>query len=181
MQKSLSPPVGSRPPHSSLGRASPNARKTRDERAKQQDRAARKPDTSSVQRATMIKAPPEKVFPLINDFHQWVSWSPYENKDPAMKRTYNGAESGKGAVYAWEGTKNVGSGRMEILETIRAIQNRHQTRFLYTVRGPQHRGVHNAAAGRCHQSDMDDARSSAVHGEDHAWVHQHRPHGRQGF
>jgi hypothetical protein len=79
--------------------------------------AARKPDTFSVQRATAIKAPPEKIFPLINDFHQWVSWSPYENKDPAMKRTYSGAESGKGAAYAWDGNKNVGSGRMEILDT----------------------------------------------------------------
>jgi hypothetical protein len=33
-----------------------------------------------------------------------------------MKRTYEGSERGKGAVYAWEGNKNVGSGRMEILE-----------------------------------------------------------------
>jgi hypothetical protein len=74
--------------------------------------AATKPDTFSVQRATSIKAPPEKIFPWINDFHQWKSWSPYENKDPAMKRSYSGAAAGKGAVYGWEGNKNVGSGRM---------------------------------------------------------------------
>ena len=79
--------------------------------------AARKPDTFSVRRATTVKAPPEKIFPLINDFHQWGTWSPYENKDPAMKRSYSGAESGKGAIYAWDGNKNVGSGRMEILDT----------------------------------------------------------------
>jgi uncharacterized protein YndB with AHSA1/START domain len=79
--------------------------------------AAIKPNTFSVRRATTVKAPPEKIFPLINDFHQWVTWSPYENKDPAMKRSYSGAESGKGAVYGWEGNKNVGSGRMEILDT----------------------------------------------------------------
>jgi len=79
--------------------------------------AATKPNTFSVQRATAIKAPPQKIFPLINDFHQWRSWSPYEHKDPAMKRSYSGAESGKGAVYAWDGNKNVGSGRMEILDT----------------------------------------------------------------
>jgi hypothetical protein len=79
--------------------------------------AAGKPNTFSVERAISVKAPPEKIFPLINDFHQWVSWSPYENKDPAMKRSYSGAESGKGAVYGWEGNSNVGSGRMEILET----------------------------------------------------------------
>jgi len=78
--------------------------------------AATKPDTFSVRRETSVKAPPERIFPLINDFHQWGTWSPYENKDPAMKRTYSGAASGKGAVYAWDGNKNVGSGRMEILE-----------------------------------------------------------------
>src|SRR6476619_6597790 len=79
--------------------------------------AATKADRFSFQRTTTIKAPPEKIFPLINDFHQWGSWSPYENKDPAMKRSYSGAAAGKGAVYAWDGNKNVGSGRMEILDT----------------------------------------------------------------
>ena len=79
--------------------------------------AATKPNTFSVQRATTVKAPPERIFPLINDFHQWASWSPYENKDPAMKRSFGGAADGKGAVYGWEGNKNVGSGRMEILDT----------------------------------------------------------------
>src|SRR3954467_14975564 len=78
--------------------------------------AAIKPDSFSVRRETMVKAPPERIFPWINDFHQWGRWSPYEGKDPAMKRTYGGASSGKGAVYAWEGNKNVGSGRMEILD-----------------------------------------------------------------
>jgi uncharacterized protein YndB with AHSA1/START domain len=78
--------------------------------------AATKPDRFSVQRAIAVRAPAEKIFPLINDFHQWASWSPYENKDPAMKRSYEGPASGKGAVYGWAGNKNVGSGRMEILE-----------------------------------------------------------------
>ena len=78
--------------------------------------AANKPDTLRVQRAAVVKAPPEKVFPLINDFHQWATWSPWENKDPAMQRTYSGSPSGRGAVYAWDGNKNVGAGRMEILD-----------------------------------------------------------------
>jgi uncharacterized protein YndB with AHSA1/START domain len=78
--------------------------------------AAIKPDTFSIRRAITVKAPPDKIFPLISDFHQWGSWSPYENKDPAMKRSYSGAASGKGAVYAWDGNNNVGSGRMEILD-----------------------------------------------------------------
>ena len=79
--------------------------------------AATKPDTFTVRRATTVKAPPERIFPLINDFHQWGTWSPYEHKDPAMKRSYSGAASGNGAVYAWQGNKNVGSGRMEILDS----------------------------------------------------------------
>ena len=78
--------------------------------------ALSKPDIFRIQRVATIKAPAESIFALINDFHRWGSWSPWESKDPAMKRTFSGAESGKGAVYAWEGDKNVGSGRMEILE-----------------------------------------------------------------
>ena len=78
--------------------------------------AATKPNTFSVRRATTVRAPAEKIFPLINDFHQWGAWSPYETRDPGMKRSYSGATSGKGAVYGWDGNKNVGSGRMEILE-----------------------------------------------------------------
>jgi uncharacterized protein YndB with AHSA1/START domain len=79
--------------------------------------AATKPDRFSVRREITVQAPAEKIFPLINDFHQWVAWSPYEHKDPALKRTYSGAESGKGAVYGWDGNNDVGSGRMEILES----------------------------------------------------------------
>jgi carbon monoxide dehydrogenase subunit G len=79
--------------------------------------AATKPDVFRVQRTASIKAPPEKIFPLINDFRSWGSWSPYEHKDPAMKKTFSGASVGKGAVYEWEGDKNVGSGRIEIADT----------------------------------------------------------------
>jgi uncharacterized protein YndB with AHSA1/START domain len=79
--------------------------------------AATKPDTFRVERATAIKAPPEKIFPLINDFHAWEAWSPYEKKDPNMKRTLSGASAGKGAVYEWDGDGNVGAGRMEITES----------------------------------------------------------------
>ena len=79
--------------------------------------AATKPDTFRVRRAISIKAPPEKIFPLINDFHSFGAWSPYEKKDPAMKRTFSGAPNGKGAVYEWEGDHNVGKGRMEIIDT----------------------------------------------------------------
>jgi carbon monoxide dehydrogenase subunit G len=79
--------------------------------------AATKPDSFGVQRSATIKAPPEKIYALINDFQQWRGWSPYEDKDPAMKRTFGAVTAGKGASYAWEGNKEVGQGRMEISAT----------------------------------------------------------------
>ena len=79
--------------------------------------AATRPNTLHVERTASIKAPPEKIFPLVNDFHNWRSWSPYEQLDPLMNRKYSGAESGKGAVYEWQGNNNVGQGRMEITDT----------------------------------------------------------------
>ena len=80
--------------------------------------AATKPDTFRVERSIAIKAPPEKIFPLINDFKQWDAWSPWEKKDPAMKRSYGLTTSGKGAHYAWEGNNNVGQGSMDIAESV---------------------------------------------------------------
>lgn len=82
--------------------------------------AASRPDTFRVERATTIKAPPEKVFALINDFRAWVQWSPWERMDPSMKRVYSGAASGPGAVYAWDGDKKVGQGQMEITAAVPA-------------------------------------------------------------
>ena len=76
-----------------------------------------RPNTFRVKRSAMIDAPPEKVFPLINDFHQWERWSPWEKLDPALRRTHSGAEAGKGAIYEWSGNKKVGQGRMEIVDS----------------------------------------------------------------
>jgi uncharacterized protein YndB with AHSA1/START domain len=109
--------------------------------------AATRPDTFRVQRATSIKAPPEKIFALIDDFHNWGSWSPYEKLDPAMKRTQSGAASGKGAVYEWQGDSKVGQGRMEItdssapskvvikLDFIRPFEGHNVVTFLMEPRG----------------------------------------------
>ncbi len=79
--------------------------------------AANRPDTFRIERSTSIKSSPEKIFPHINGFHQWKAWSPWEKIDPAIKRSYSGADSGNGAVYVWEGNKDIGKGRMEIVES----------------------------------------------------------------
>jgi uncharacterized protein YndB with AHSA1/START domain len=78
--------------------------------------ALRKPDSFTVRRTALIQAPAERIFPMVNNFQQWAHWSPWESRDPGMQRSFSGPESGKGAVYAWDGNRNVGSGRMEILD-----------------------------------------------------------------
>jgi hypothetical protein len=80
--------------------------------------AATRPDTFRIERSASIKAKPEKVFALVNDFHNWTSWSPWEKIDPELKRTFSGKKSGKDAAYAWEGNKDVGSGSMLITESV---------------------------------------------------------------
>lgn len=79
--------------------------------------AAFKPDRFRIERAAAIRAPAERIQSFIEDFHRWTAWSPWEKKDPALKRSYAGAAAGKGAVYEWDGDRNVGQGRMEILES----------------------------------------------------------------
>lgn len=118
--------------------------------------AATKPDTLHVERTVTIKAPAANIFPLINDFHSWGSWSPYEKRDAAMKRTFSGAPSGKGAVYEWAGNRDVGSGRMEITDTT-AIEDRDQARLHRAVRGARRRRVHHAAKRRLDQRHLEHA------------------------
>lgn len=65
-------------------------------------------------RSTVIKSDPANVHALLDNFHRWEGWSPWEKRDPDLKRTYSGPESGVGAKYAWQGNRQVGSGRMEI-------------------------------------------------------------------
>lgn len=79
--------------------------------------AATKPNSFRVQRTASLNAPREKIFPLLNDFHNWPAWSPWEKLDPDLKRTYSGAANGRGAVYEWEGNRKAGQGRMEILQS----------------------------------------------------------------
>jgi len=74
-------------------------------------------DRFHIHRYTLISAPPEKIFPLVNDFHQWKGWSPWENVEgDELQRRYSGAEAGEGAIYEWEG-KKTGVGRMEIMRS----------------------------------------------------------------
>jgi uncharacterized protein YndB with AHSA1/START domain len=73
-------------------------------------------DTYTVTRSATIAAPPARIYEQLVDFHNWTNWSPWEDLDPDLKRTYSGSESGKGAAYAWSGNRKAGQGQMEITE-----------------------------------------------------------------
>lgn len=79
--------------------------------------AAMQPDEFTITRSATVNAPPSRVFAEVNDFQRWRAWSPWEKLDPNLKRTYDGAATGEGAAYAWEGNGNVGAGRMTITES----------------------------------------------------------------
>jgi uncharacterized protein YndB with AHSA1/START domain len=74
------------------------------------------PSSYVVERSIDIDAPAERVFSLLNDFHKWREWSPWEDVDPHLHREYTGSESGAGAAYAWDGNKKAGKGNMRIVE-----------------------------------------------------------------
>ena len=75
-------------------------------------------DIYTVERTTIINAPAEKVYAQIVDFHNWRAWSPWDDLDPDMQRSYPGADSGVGAGYAWSGNRKAGEGKMEITEAV---------------------------------------------------------------
>lgn len=79
--------------------------------------AALQPDDCRHTRRALIPAPVSAVFPHVNELPKWLAWSPWEKMDPAMKRTFDGPDAGPGAIYAWDGNRNIGAGRMTITES----------------------------------------------------------------
>jgi uncharacterized protein YndB with AHSA1/START domain len=86
-------------------------------------------DTYTVERSVTVQAPPERVYPHVVDFRNWPAWSPWEDVDPDLDRTYSGADAGTGAVYAWSGNRKAGRGRMEITEAVEPSLVRIDLRF----------------------------------------------------
>lgn len=78
---------------------------------------ALQPSDFRIERSATMRAPAPAAFAQVNDFQNWQAWSPWEKVDPALKRQYEGPKAGTGAVYAWQGNKDVGEGRMTIMES----------------------------------------------------------------
>lgn len=75
--------------------------------------ATTRPKTFRVSRSAIINAPADRIYPLIDDFRAWSTWSPFDQLDPAMKKTFSGPATGTGSVYEWSGNRRAGAGRME--------------------------------------------------------------------
>jgi hypothetical protein len=136
---------------------------------------AMRPAVFRITRSAKIGAPPSAVFPLVNDFHQWMAWSPWEHRDPNMTRSHEGPSAGVGAAYGWSGNKDVGAGRMTItdshpddlvrirLEFLKPFKATNNTEFAFTPAGDGQTNVtwtmtgHNNFMGKafCLFMDMD--------------------------
>lgn len=110
---------------------------------------ASQPSAFSVSRSTTFAASPSAVFPHVNDFHNWKEWSPWAKLDPTATETYEGTESGVGAIMSWNGNKKVGAGKMTILESqpservginlefFRPMKATNRTEFTFKPEGKQ--------------------------------------------
>jgi hypothetical protein len=78
---------------------------------------ATRPAAFAITRSAILPSAPADVFRIVNDFHEWNHWSPWAKLDPNCKNSFEGAASGVGAKFAWDGNNQVGSGRMAIIES----------------------------------------------------------------
>ncbi len=91
---------------------------------------AGQPDEFAVTRSGKITAPPEKVFPHVNELKKWDAWSPWAKLDPNCKITFTGPDAGVNSSYAWAGNKKVGEGKMTVTESVPSSLIRLRLEFL---------------------------------------------------
>jgi hypothetical protein len=93
-----------------------------------------RPDTFKIARSAIIEAPPERIYPLINDLHDWEQWSPWAKLDPEQVVTFEGSPLGAGAIMNWSGNRKVGAGKMKIKESSQNERVRLKIQFIKPMR-----------------------------------------------
>jgi ribosome-associated toxin RatA of RatAB toxin-antitoxin module len=73
------------------------------------------PKNDSVDVTKTISCPPNQVYTMVNNLKNWEKWSPWMEKDPTMKLSYNDSTSNAGAYYTWAGNSDVGFGKLAIV------------------------------------------------------------------
>ncbi len=77
------------------------------------------PHDVKLERKILIAAPPEKVFPHINNFKRFNDWSPWATRDPSTVFGFEGPDDGVGAKMMWKSDHpDVNSGIQEITESV---------------------------------------------------------------
>jgi len=67
-----------------------------------------------VERRITILAPPESIFPLVNDLRLWVSWTEWGRRED-FEYSYGDYSAGEGATQAW--TNDRTSGELRIVRS----------------------------------------------------------------
>ena len=96
---------------------------------------AMQPSSYRVARSLAITAPPDTLFPHINDLKKWERWNPWGKADPNMRLTYGDAASGVGASYSWAGNREVGESRLTIAESRPSESVRYKMEFYKPMSG----------------------------------------------
>src|SRR5712671_8212953 len=78
---------------------------------------ALRPADFRVERSATLAVPAMALFEQVNDHHKFAVWNPFLKLDPNVKNTYNGPDSGVGAVCSWDGNRDVGAGSCTIIES----------------------------------------------------------------
>lgn len=134
---------------------------------------ALRPAEFRVERSATMNAPPNVVFERVNDFRNWQAWSPWENLDPNLKRTYEGPPSGTGSMYSWVGNKQVGEGRMTIMETKPNERIRIKLEFIKPFAATSTAEVQVRPASRADKCQLVHARQEQFHVQGDWHVLQH--------
>jgi hypothetical protein len=69
-----------------------------------------------LERSLVMAASPLELYQRIEDLREWPRWSPWEELDPHVERSFAGPPSGAGASFVWRGNRQIGEGSMAISE-----------------------------------------------------------------
>src|ERR1700730_12189352 len=140
--------------------------------------AATKPGSCQFSRSIHISAPPERIFPLIDDHRAMNEWNPFVKADPDIKLSYSGPANGVGAANDFDGNGKVGSGRAEIVESVhpsKIVMALRMVRPMKCQNRIEFRIAPRFGWRRCH---LGDDRPAAVHWQADERFHQYRKNGR---
>ena len=87
-------------------------------------------DTFRYERSVVVAAPSDAVFQHIASLGAMDKWSPWNELDPNMKKTFEGTDGTVGSVSKWEGNSDVGKGSQRLDSIIPGKRVRTHVSFI---------------------------------------------------